>query len=573
MSFAASRSPRRSLQLSGVGVSPGRVIAPVRTMADPPAEPSEARTHEDPATAEDRLRSAAADVAADLRARAAATSGDARAVLEATALMAADPTLMKSAVARLGEGASPERAMWDAATGVAAQFQAIGGYMAERATDILDVRSRVIARLLGVSAPGIPVSAEPFVLVARDLAPADTATLDPAQVLALVTIEGGPQSHTAILARALGIPAVVAAAGADGLVDDDSVFVDGAAGVVVSPPGPAEDDAVHAWQRARAAQAAFTGSATFSDGVAVSLLANVGDGTSARLAAELGAHGVGLFRTEFCFLDASEEPTIDAQRAAYREVFSAFSGRKVVVRTLDAGADKPLPFLTPAAEPNPALGVRGYRTTRLHPDVLVRQLSAVAAAAADTDAQVWVMAPMIATPDEAAEFARSAREQGLEVAGVMVEIPAAALSAAVIAADVDFLSIGTNDLTQYTLAADRQIAGLSDLASSWHPAVLRLIDATVTGARRITADTGRARPVGVCGEAAADPGLAVVLAGLGVDSLSMTPRALAPVAAVLASVSSDQAADLAQRALAARDAHAARTLVRAALPQLEALGL
>ena len=278
---------------------------------------------------------------------------------------------------------------------------------------------------------------------------------------------------------------------------------------------------------------------------------------------------MGLLRTEFCFLGRELEPSLEEQVAAYRGVFDAFGGKKVVVRTLDAGADKPLPFLTDASEPNPALGVRGYRTDWTSPGVLARQLAAIAAAAQGSDAQVWVMAPMIATAEEAAHFAAMCATAGLETPGVMVEIPSAALTAEAIFGEVEFVSLGTNDLSQYTMAADRQLGPLAGLNNPWQPAVLMLIAATVAGSMA----QGGGKPVGVCGEAAADPALAVVLVGLGVSTLSMTPRALAAVGAVLGSVTLAQAQDLAKTALAAPSAAEGKARVRAGLPILDELGI
>jgi phosphotransferase system enzyme I (PtsI) len=445
--------------------------------------------------------------------------------------------------------------------------------MAERAADVLDVRARIVAELRGLPAPGIPASDAPFVLAAEDLAPADTATLDPGRVLALVTSGGGPQSHTAILARALGLPAVVAAEGVDSIPDGAEVYVDGAAGLIATEPGPAERDAAAAWAAQAATLAAFAGSNTLADGHPVPLLANVATGADAARAAAAGAEGVGLLRTEFAFLDRDAEPTHEEQVAAYGAVFEHFGHKKVVIRTLDAGADKPLPFLTNTAEPNPALGVRGYRTDAASPGVLARQLAAIADAAGKHDAEVWVMAPMVSTPGEAAAFTALAHEAGLPMAGVMVEVPSAALTSAHVLAAADFASLGTNDLTQYAMAADRMLGPLAALNDPWQPAVLHLVKATCDGAAAARAATGAPKPVGVCGEAAADPALAVVLAGLGVTTLSMTPRAIPAVAAVLATVTTAQAQALAAAALAAPSAAAARDAVRNQLPVLADLGL
>lgn len=556
----------------GVGVSPGRIIGTIRQMPKPISEPPAgeqlaAGTTPEEATA--ALKAASTAVHDELKARADHATGDGKAVLEATALMAKDTMLIKGAAKLIARGTSPQRAIWESGSSVSEMLHNLGGYMAERATDVLDVRARIVAALRGVPAPGIPSSDEPFILVAEDLAPADTATLDPNKVLALVTAGGGPQSHTAIIARSLGLPAVVAAVGVDELPDGTEVYVDGAAGSITANPDEALRSAAEAWAATASLLAEFSGTGSTADGHLVPLLANVGGAKDAEAAAKLGAQGVGLFRTEFCFLERDTEPTIEEQAAAYKGVFDAFPGKKVVLRTLDAGADKPLPFLTDSTEPNPALGVRGYRTDFTTPGVLDRQLEAIAKAEAESEADVWVMAPMISTAEEAARFATMCAEAGIKTPGVMVEVPSAALTADTILREVAFASLGTNDLTQYAMAADRQLGPLAGLNTPWQPAVLRLVGLTVEGSRA----EGHNKPVGVCGEAAADPALAVVLTGLGVTTLSMTARSLAAVAAVLKTVTLAEAQELAKLALSAPSAVEARAWVREKLPVLEELGL
>ncbi|WP_423183129.1 phosphoenolpyruvate--protein phosphotransferase [Arthrobacter sp. NyZ413] len=575
---------------SGVGVAPGRVLGPVRQMPKPVQEPAPhapgAADNPADVTVESqgrRIKDAAKAVQAELRARAAGASGEGKEVLEATALMAADPMLVKSAIRLLspeapGGARTAELAVWEAAATVAESLKALGGYMAERVADVLDVRARIVSELRGLPEPGIPASDVPFILAAEDLAPADTATLDPTKVIALITSSGGPQSHTAILARALGLPAIVAAPGVDGLDDGTEIYLDGAAGTITTEPGEDLRLAAKAWATQASTLAAFSGNNALADGFRVPLLANVGTGADAVRAADAGAEGVGLLRTEFCFLDRDDEPSVEEQIAAYGAVFAAFPGKKVVARTLDAGADKPLPFLTNADEPNPALGVRGYRTDLTSPGVLERQLEAIAAAEAAHQAEVWVMAPMISTADEAARFASLCSAAGLRTPGVMVEVPSAALTASTVLREVSFASLGTNDLTQYAMAADRQLGPLASLNDPWQPAVLQLVKLTVDGAAAastVPAGTAAAgtKPVGVCGEAAADPALAVVLVGLGVATLSMSARALAAVSTVLATVTVEQARNLAVAALAAPSASAARQTVRAQLPILDELGL
>jgi phosphotransferase system enzyme I (PtsI) len=444
-------------------------------------------------------------------------------------------------------------------------FAALGDYMAERARDVQDVRDRIVAELSGRPAPGVPVRGEPFVLVALDLAPADTATLDPQLTIALVTEQGGPTSHTAILAKALGLPAVVAASGALGIEEGTTVLVDGSAGTVTTDP---DAETVARVQAAASVELSFDGQGRTADGHPVQLLANVGDAKGVAAAVAAGAEGVGLFRTEFCFLDRSDAPTLDEQVRAYREVLAAFPGKKVVVRTLDAGADKPLPFLTSGDEENPALGVRGVRTARRSPQVLADQLEAIAQAEAAESAQVWVMAPMVATAEEAREFVELAAEHGLTMAGVMVETPAAAITADHLLAHATFASLGTNDLAQYTMAADRMLGELAALNDPWQPAVLRMVAATGE------AGAAAGRPVGVCGEAASDPALAVVLVGLGASSLSMTPRSIAAVSEVLRRTTLEECRAAAALAVAAPSAAQARQAVRTALAgTLDALGL
>ena len=293
-----------------------------------------------------------------------------------------------------------------------------------------------------------------------------------------------------------------------------------------------------------------------SDGTPVMLLANAGSVEAVVAAAAAGAEGVGLFRTELLFMDRQTEPTVDEQAALYSAVFAAMAGRRVVVRTIDAGSDKPVPFIASEHEENPALGVRGWRLNRITDDIVNRQLQALAIAAADSPADVWVMAPMISTSQEAADFAKHAREFGIRHVGVMIETPAAALLADKVLAEVDFGSLGTNDLTQYVMAADRLDARLSDLTDSWHPAVLRAIHSAATSA------TALARPLGVCGEAAADPYLAAVLVGIGVTSLSIAPVALAEVRGFLATIDRATCLHAADMALAAASAEEARHAVK-----------
>ncbi|MFC9790328.1 phosphoenolpyruvate--protein phosphotransferase [Rhodococcus sp. NPDC127528] len=541
--------------LAGTPVVPGAGYGPViRPGARPPvpARRADLPAADRPAEKE-RFLAAAETVSTRLLARADAVAGAGAEVLRATAAMATDRGWLGAAGSLVDGGERAESAVAAATEQFVAAFTKLGGLMAERVTDLLDVRDRVLAELAGAPEPGIPTPEVPSVLLATDLAPADTAVLDPARVLAIATTLGGPTSHTAIIARQLGIPCVVAVAGLDAVEPGAVVLVDGEAGLVEVEPAPerAVAAAAHAAEVRRRTES-WTGPGRTRDGHPVAVLANVQDGASARAAASSAAEGVGLLRTELAFLDRDTEPTVEEQALIYREVFDAFAGGKVVVRTLDAGSDKPLRFAGPVDEPNPALGVRGYRIAAANPGILDRQLDAIALAALDSPASVLVMAPMIATAAEAAEFATAARARSL-VPGVMVEIPAAALMADRILEHVDFLSLGTNDLTQYTMAADRLSAPLAALTDPWQPAVLALVARTV-------ADGSRAgKAVGVCGEAAADPLLACVLAGVGVASLSMAASAIAATGSALSEVDLDACRRAADAALGAADPHTART--------------
>ncbi|RXZ69977.1 phosphoenolpyruvate--protein phosphotransferase [Agromyces albus] len=553
------------MNITGTGIGQGVAVGPVVRMAERLPEPVDRPSHLDPEREGERARASLSVVAAELASRGAKAGGAAKDVLEAQAMMAEDPSLIDEVTTRLATGKTAERAVFEAFASYRDLLAGMGGYMAERATDLDDISQRVIAHLLKLPAPGVPSPGHPFILVARDLAPADTATLDLDQVLGLVTVDGGPTSHTAILAREKSIVAIVGAADAASLADGDTVIVDAAGDLVVAAPTAEQIADAKARIAERAAlEAAPVTPGSLADGTPVPLLANLGSADGAAEALKLGAEGVGLFRTEFLFLDADSAPSVREQQEHYTRLLTAFAGKKVVVRVLDAGADKPLSFLNDAPEENPALGLRGIRALR-HAEVILReQLTALAAADAATSAELWVMAPMIATVEETRYFHALATELGIRVTGVMVETPSAALIADRVLAACDFASIGTNDLTQYTMAADRLLGTVANLQSPWHPAVLQLI-----------ADVGRAgaaagKPVGICGEAAADPLLAVVLVGLGATSLSMSPSALADVRASLARYSQDDAKALAQAALAAEGAAEAKQAAHAAASEITA---
>ncbi|WP_329090559.1 phosphoenolpyruvate--protein phosphotransferase [Streptosporangium sp. NBC_01469] len=563
--------------LTGVGVSPGVGVGPAYVLAYEATVPAPGSRHggdaEDAAAELAGAGRALERVAADLEERGVRAGGEAGEILEAQAMMARDPGLADGVAELVEAGTAAARAVYEAFGHYRDLLAAAGGYLGERVADLDDVRDRVVAVIEGRSMPGVPGvptgTGQPYVLVARDLAPADTALLSPDVVAAFVTEQGGPTSHTAILARAMGVPAVVACPGATSITPGTPVLVDGASGLV--RPAPSDDEVRGARDAAAAREAvsaSATGPGTTADGHAVPLLANIGGPRDVAAALEHGAEGIGLYRTEFLFLDRAEAPSAEEQEAAYLEVLDAFPGGRVIVRTLDAGADKPLAFLPPGAyEPNPALGERGARLFRTHPEIMDIQLAALAAAASRSSARLQVMAPMVATAEEAAWFADACDAAGLPSAGVMIEIPSAALRASDLAVRASFFSIGTNDLAQYALAADRQLGALTGLQDAWQPALLDLVALAAAGAAE------RGRPCGACGEAAADPALACVFVGLGVTSLSMSAPALPAVRAALSRHTRRQCHLAAAAARAAASPEDARAEARSHLPGLAGLAL
>jgi phosphoenolpyruvate-protein phosphotransferase len=408
------------------------------------------------------------------------------------------------------------------------------------------------------------------IVVATELTPADTAGLDPSLVAGIATAHGAATAHAAILARALGLPAVVGVGDALTEVEDGTpLLLDGDAGTVqVDPPSELLRDAEVRRERDRARRAAARERAhetgATRDGTRIEVFANLGSAAEAAPAVELGAEGVGLLRTEFLFLDRPELPDEEEQAQTLVDIARALDGRPLVVRTLDAGADKPLPALPMPPEANPFLGVRGIRLALQRRDVLSTQLRAILRAAAEHP--IKAMLPMVATLNEiraARAVLEEARAQtGIDAPlelGIMVEVPAAALTAAKLAPHVDFFSLGTNDLTQYAMAAERGDERLAGLLAGPQPAVLRLVRATVEAA------TKHGRWVGVCGELAGDPAAAVLLAGLGVTELSMAPALIPEAKAALRAVDLPAASQAAEAALEAEDADAARALAAALL--------
>lgn len=544
--------------MHGIGVSSGTASGPaVIVRAAAGVDPNEPACT-DAAHDAQRVREAMAAVAQALRARAEHAPETSKPILEATAMLAEDPGLASSIDAKLQGGSGITKAVHDATEEYAQLLASLGGYMAERVSDLYDVRDRTISQLRGLPAPGVPDITEPSVLIGHDLAPAETAVLDPDLVVAIITKAGGPTSHTAILASQLGIPAVVQVADILSVTPGEIVAVDGGVGEIIVNPDEAEIEQLRVRSRRRAeALAGSSGEGATRDGYKVALLANIGNADDAARAGAMDLEGSGLFRTEFMFLDRDEAPSIDEQVDTYTKVLESFGERRVVVRTLDAGADKPLSFASLGDEENPALGRRGLRLSQAREDLLDIQLDALAEAYRRVgNPDLRIMAPMVATTEEAEWFADKVRSRGLPKVGIMVEVPAAAIRSSQLLSIVDFASIGTNDLSQYTMAADRMEGALAHLLTPWQPALLQMIRMTCAGG------VATGKPIGVCGEAGGDPLLALVLTGLGVSSLSMAPGKVAAVRAALRLHDLSTCQQMAAYAVDARTADDAKKVVR-----------
>lgn len=561
--------------LQGISASTGAALGPFRVMAAALPKPSSIKSTLTPVQERENLHHAVKTISDELTSRAARTSGEAQEILEASSEIAQDSALLSTAESLIDKGYGAAYAMWEASEVFTQLLIEAGGYLAERASDVGNIRDRIICVLSGVGYPEIPHLEYPFVLIARDLSPADTSDLKPGQVLAIVTEEGGPTSHTAIIARTLAIPAVVACKGVVNAAKKDTsgkVGVDARRGLVTFDPTvelETELAALTASITVRRSKRAVHGRNGYetTDGISIPIYANIGRLSDIEVAINAGADGVGLLRTELLYLDRQTPPTLDEQRDIYRKAFTPFAGKKVVIRTLDAGADKPMAFITFADEPNPALGVRGYRTIAINKELLTTQLQAIADAIKVTEADVWVMAPMITLPEEAENFVALAKSVGIKTAGVMIEVPAAVLLADEITSVSDFVSIGTNDLGQYLHAADRESAALAHFNDPWQPALLNAVH------RVATSGSANNCPVGVCGEAASDPTLAAVLIGLGVTSLSCNVSTIEDVAIAMTNLSHLEMREAANAALRARNAKDAKDFARGRLPTLDSLGL
>ena len=442
---------------------------------------------------------------------------------------------------------------------LAQMFRSLGDeLMAERAADAEDLKQQLLRICLGCGRQDLSVLPGDVIVLAEELTPSDTVRMDTAHVKGIATRLGGATAHSAIIARTLGIPA---AAGIDGwqteALNGHMAILDGADGTLTVDP---TDDETACYQsrkaqadcEAQALEAFRTCPSQTKDGISLEICANIGTPQDAQQAMKYGADGVGLFRSEFLFMDRDALPTEDEQFEAYRTAAQTMAGKPLIIRTLDVGGDKKLPTLELPHEDNPFLGFRAIRMTLSHPEIFRPQLRAILRAAAYGD--VRVMFPMIGSMDQLREAKALLREQeqtlqaegvptGPVKVGMMVEIPAAAVLAEEFAKEVDFFSIGTNDLTQYTLAVERGNAAVAHLYAPEHPAVLRLIAMTAQAAAE------RHIPCGMCGEAAGDPKLAPAFVGMGVNELSMSPRRVPAVRKLLSGLTMDECRQAAEKLL------------------------
>ncbi len=531
---------------ASVGASEGVAVGPVmRLDAARPALP-EAGPAGTPAEERAKLDRAVAAIAGELG---AAAKHDATGIFAAQLLVLEDPAMLEPIAARIDAGEAAVAA-WQAEIAKLADAYAEmeDPYLQARAADIRDIALRVARAIVGAKGAQRIAPEPSAILLVDELLPSEASACDPAHVLGILARVGSPTAHAAIIARTLGIPMVIGGAVDEGTLPGKTVALDGGTGELVIEPSP-EIAAEFAARRAAAEEraAAFAAAkdepAETRDGHRIEVFANVGNAADAAAARDNGAEGVGLLRTEFVYLPFDETPSEDEQADLLESVIAAAPKGPVVVRTLDVGADKPLAFLEQAAEANPFLGVRGIRLSFRNPEFFASNLRAILRAG--RDAEVWIMFPMIADPEEMrrGRAAVVAAHEALESAGVahawpvkigmMVEVPAAALTLERFVDAADFFSIGTNDLTQYVMAAERGNAALTDLQDAMHPAVLRAV-------RRICESAGE-RHVAVCGDAASDPAAAAALVGAGVHGLSVRPNRAPEVKAMLRGVS---AADL-----------------------------
>jgi multiphosphoryl transfer protein len=575
-------SPRQEGDLSAVAVSEGIAVGPLY-LYHPPLPPVPKHKTQDPDSSWKNLQAALETTSLNIQERRRRVAGELgeeqAAIFDAHLLILDDPELADRARQLVYQERKNEAAAWNQAIQeVASSYQDLEDhYLQQRAADVLDVGSQVLYALSGLSTEGAIELPHPVILFAPDLTPTQTAQLDMSKVLGLMTIAGGPTSHSAILARSMGIPAV---AGADPSIETlpggTILGLDGFHGRITIEPSPQDlarlEGRRKKWleQRESLLKTSHEPALTL-DGRRIEVAANVGTLRDAEIAIANGADGVGLLRTEFLFQTGDTPPDEETQMQALAEISEKLNPLPVIVRTLDVGGDKELPYIDLPEEANPFLGVRAIRLSLRNPELFRTQLRAILRAGAR--ANVRVMFPMVTSIQEVREAREILNEEHLALqskgiphswpiqVGIMVEVPGAALTSRVIAPEVDFFSIGTNDLTQYTLAAERGSAALADFADALHPAVLQLIKQVIDAAH------AHGKWVGVCGELAGDPTAAPVLVGLGVDELSLNPGGIPRIKAIVRNIQLKQAKELALKALDSESVTRVRQIAQAFLDE------
>jgi len=533
--------------LSGLGVGLEAVTAEVFRVRQAEPLPIPAKHSGDIDSEQAKLRKAVDEVSSELESLAEKAGETSAEIFEALGMILLDESLFDAAVAQLDDG-------WEAGTAFVNAMETFAELLSgdptfeERIADIRDLAKRVAANIHGISLGlDLPDNGK-FVIVGEDFSPADTAQFTSA-VVGVITIQGGPTSHTAIICRSKSIPAVVSCSGAKELTNGQKVLVDPVGDRVVI--GGTEADATKA--------ISFVAKSTEP---VIPVRSNIGSLEDAVAAAATAAEGVGLFRTELLYLSATTEPTRDSQIKSYTEILAACPEGPIVVRTIDAGSDKPVPFLKMPDEENPALGVRGFRLVRDHRDFIVSQLEALEAARKASGREVWVMAPMVATAGEAKEFASLAKAAGQFKVGIMVETPSIVYEISKLKGVVDFISVGTNDLSQYLFASDRMNPNLGAMLNPWQPALIASLNQIAIESKKAGIYSG------VCGESGSDPAFAVVLAGMGYDSVSSSRSQVGAVRTALSSVTHDEAREVFEAAISGHDSDEAKSLALTKLGEI-----
>lgn len=556
-----------SNEIRGIATAPGYAIGPVWQLqrSEIDIEETYAGSSEEQTRLQEAIEKARGQLTSLRKRMSTQLSAEEADIFNVHLELLEDPDLLEAVLEKLEAGESAAQA-WQATIEKHAKAMAEldDPLLAARAADLHDVSYRVLRLLVGVEEQMLHLPDHPVIIIASDLSPSETAGLDKDKVLGFCTAAGGPTAHSAIIARAMGIPAIVSAGDKVLKIAGQTLAIlDGEKGSLTIEPSEiaiaqAKALAEQYAQKRQAARASAANPAITTDGHRVHVVANIGGWDEARTVVESGAEGVGLMRTEFLFLGQEQAPSEDEQFQVYRDIVQVMQGQPIIFRTLDIGGDKPLPYIDVPPEENPFLGERGIRLCLNRPELLQQQLRAIYRAAAY--GPVRIMFPMVSDLSEWRQVKALAEEIRIDLdvpqveLGIMIEIPSAALTAGAFAAEVDFFSVGTNDLTQYTLAIDRMHPTMSNRLDGLHPAVLRLIEHTIQAAKK------HDKWVGVCGELAADPQALPILLGLGVAELSVSVPSVPSVKAQIRALALNEAQVLAHRALDCKVAPEVRAL-------------